>query len=145
MTRHRVLGELVTFEDGGRFHHDGILYHAGDGLPTIIHVHGSFGNFYQNDFLRIMAAHYLASGINFLSFNLAAHDGLAEGYRNDWDFEYTGGAIVDFNTCVDDIQSAVDFVSPFSGRIVLQGHSLGCDRVVHYLRSTAAPLDFILL
>lgn len=143
--RHRVLGELVTFADASRFHHDGILYFAGKDRPTIVHVHGSFGNFYQNEFVRIMALTYLHAEINFLSFNLTSHDGLAEGYRNECDFEYAGGAVSPFDWCVEDIQAAIDFVAPFSSRIVLQGHSLGCDRVLHYLLSKSATHDFVLL
>ena len=145
MKRHNVKGELVTFKDSKAFHHDGILYQASESTTTIVHVHGSFGNFYQNEFLRIMAKAYLEAQINFLSFNLAGHDGLAEGYRNEWDFEYAGGAIKAFEDCVFDIQAAVDFVQPFSKRVVLQGHSLGCERVLHFMLATKAKHDFILL
>src|SRR5271154_5119255 len=109
MTRHKVKGELVTFKNANAFHHDGILYQRENVHTTIIHVHGSFGNFYQNEFLRIMAKTYLDANINFLSFNLAGHDAVTEGYRNEWDFEYAGGALTDFNDCVCDIQAAIDF------------------------------------
>src|SRR5665213_942654 len=114
MRRHFVSGELVTFKNANAFHHDGILYQQESNRTTIVHVHGSFGNFYQNEFLRIMARTYLASGINFLSFNLAGHDAMTEGYRNEWDFEYVGGAGTDFNECLFDIQAAVDFAMQFS-------------------------------
>jgi len=145
MQRYRVLGELVTFKDSSAFHHDGILYSDPSHSTTIVHVHGSFGNFYQNEFLRVMANTYVSAGINFLTFNLAAHDGLAEGYRNEWDFEYAGGAVTQFNQCVIDIEAAIDFVGPFSERIVLQGHSMGCDRVLHFLITSRAKNDFILI
>jgi hypothetical protein len=79
MQRRRVLGELVTFKNSKKFHHDGILFYSGEHRPAIVHVHGSYGNFYQNEFIRTMAEVYLAANINFLSFNLAAHDAVAEG------------------------------------------------------------------
>jgi hypothetical protein len=145
MLRHKILGELVTFKNAEQFHHDGILYQRESNRTTIVHVHGSFGNFYQNEFLRIMAGVLLANGINFLCFNVAAHDGLVEAYRHEWDFEYAGGAISNFDKCVVDIQAAVDFVKPFSPRIILQGHSIGCDRVLQYLIETKAPYDLVLL
>ena len=145
MTRYPVHGELVTFKNLAGFHHDGILYERPQHRTTVIHVHGSLGNFYQNEFLRVMAAVYTAHGINLLSFNLRGHDALAEGYRNEWDFEYAGGSIATFTECVIDLQAAVDFVAPFSDRIILQGHSMGCDRVLHYLLSTGADYDAILL
>ena len=40
-----VKGELITFQDTEGFHHDGIFYEAKNSKKTIIHVHGSNGNF----------------------------------------------------------------------------------------------------
>jgi len=145
MERHNVLGELVSFKNSKQLHHDGILYQNDSHRTTIIHVHGSFGNFYQNEFLRIMAKAYMSARINFLSFNLAGHDALAEGYRHEWDFEYVGGAVMDFDECIFDIQGAIDFVRQFSDRIILQGHSMGCDRVLHFILATRSKHDIILL
>jgi hypothetical protein len=56
-----------------------------------------------------------------------------------------GGSLTPFSTCLHDIEGAISFVTPFSDRIILQGHSLGCDRILHYLTSNHAPYDFILL
>jgi len=142
--RNKILGELVTFKNTQGLHLDGILYQKDTHKITIIHIHGSLGNFYQNQFLRLMAKMYQDNGINFLSFNLSAHDGLAEGFRND-EFEYIGGTIVDFNECINDIEGALEFVKPFSERIILQGHSLGCDRTLHFLLNHSDKYDFILL
>lgn len=142
------VGELVTFAtDAGR-ELDGIYYdpEGGRRIGTIIHIHGSFGNFYHNKFVRIMAAQYQLSGLAFLSFNLSCHDGLAEGYVGVDDFEYVGGAVTGFNTVIGDIDAAVGFArSRLQQPVVLQGHSLGCDRVLFYLVTKAIQQDFILL
>ena len=148
MQRYGALGELVTFTNSKGLRLDGILYHNNADRTTIIHVHGSFGNFYHNHFLRLMAKMYSDAGINFLSFNLSAHDGIAEAIRckgktEEW--EYIGYSVVDFSTCIYDIEGAIDFVQQFSDRVVLQGHSLGCDRVLHFLTGKEANYDFILL
>ena len=145
MKRDKVLGELVTFENPHGFHLDGILYQDNENRTTIIHVHGSLGNFYQNKFLRIMAKMYRDAGINLLAFNLASHDGVCEGYKHEKDFEYVGGSIADFSRCVYDIEGAISFASTFSDKIILQGHSLGCDRILYYLITSKAKYDFILL
>jgi pimeloyl-ACP methyl ester carboxylesterase len=150
MTLSHVLGELVTFDSTTGMHLDGILYQKEANDTTIVHVHGSFGNFYANQWLRVMAKLYGESGINFLSFNLTAHDGIVESYRTMGDnrlddFAYSGFSIVNFETCIEDIQGAINFVHPFSKRIILQGHSLGCDRVLYYLISQKANYDFILI
>ena len=126
-------GALVTFVNANRLRLDGILYFAAEGAPTVVHVHGSFGNFYQNPLVRVMAERFLASGINFLSFNTSGHDGVAEGTLDSEDMRYIGGAVASFEETVEDIRAAVEFVKPFSREIVLQGHSLGCDRVVNYM------------
>ena len=81
--------ELITFKSSAGLHLDGLLFQKDNYRKTIIHVHGSYGNFYQNHFLRLMARQYTDSGINFLSFNLAGHDGFGEGYRNAEDFAVT--------------------------------------------------------
>ena len=143
--RINTLGELVTFPNTKGWLLDGILYEVKDSKKTIIHVHGSYGNFYQAYFPRVMAKFYTAAGYNFLCFNLTCHDGFGEGYRNDEGFDYMGGAISEFSTCVRDIEGAVQFVSGFSDEIILQGHSLGCDRVVHYLLTSNRNFNFILL
>jgi len=139
-----LFGELISFKNKDGYCHDGIFFYASHSTKTIIHVHGSYGNFYQQRFVRTMAKHYLAAGFNFLSFNLTCHDGFGDAYYNE-NFKYTGGALSDFSSCVQDIQAAIEFVAPFSSQIILQGHSLGCDRVVHYLLTTGNLYDFILL
>jgi pimeloyl-ACP methyl ester carboxylesterase len=140
-----MLGELVTFKNDRQFHHDGILYRDPSSSTTVVHIHGSFGNFYQNEFLRTMAEEYVSAGMNLLCFNLRGHDGLVEAYRNEWDFEYAGGAITPFEDCVADIRAAIEFVRPFSSRIILQGHSQGCDRALHFVISSGAERELILL
>ena len=141
----RALGELVTFRSKDGVHLDGILFLSEDASTTIVHVHGSFGNFYQNHFVRVMARRYLATGMNFLSFNLSCHDGIAEGYANDDEFRYVGGALCEFGRCVDEIAGAMELVAPFSQRVVLQGHSLGCERVLHFILESGHKGEFILL
>ncbi len=138
-------GELITFGNACGFHLDGFVF-GDDSLATcVVHVHGSLGNFYQNQFLRLMGRRYAEAGMRLLSFNLSSHDGLGEGCRHDDDFEYCGGSVVEFDRCLDDIEGAVAFAAEFSDRIILQGQSMGCDRVLHYLLSRGGGHDCILL
>lgn len=141
----KVLGELITLKSANGLDLDGIVYREEQNRITVIHIPGSFGNFYQNRFIRMMAKAYLPAGINLVSINMSSHDGLAEGNRWDKDFEYVGGAVTDFNECVRDIQGVVSYVSGFGDRVILQGHSLGCDRVLQFLISTKRQYDAVLL
>ena len=141
----RTVGYLVTFSTPTGFWLDGILYGDDRASTTVVHVHGSLGNCYRNRFLRVMGKRYGEAGIRLLSFNLSSHDGLAEGYRNKDEFEYCGGSVVEFDRCLDDIAGAVAFAEESCDRIILQGHSMGCDRVLHYLLSRGGGYDCILL
>lgn len=138
-------GRLVTFPSESGFHLNGMLYDRGSSGVVVIHVHGSLGNFYQNAYIGVMGATYASAGIRFLSFNLSSHDGVAEGSRNVDDFEYSGGSIVAFDRCIEDICGAIAFARRFGDVIVLQGHSLGCDRVLLYCLEREAPCSVILL
>jgi len=124
------LGQLVSFDGAGGLRLDGLLFRSPDADTTILHAHGSFGNFYQNMFVRVLAARAQRMNANFISFNLSAHDGVAEGYFADGGFRYVGASLVDFDTCIADIAGAVSFATNLNTRIVLSGHSLGCDRIV---------------
>lgn len=129
---------------------DGLLYEAADARGTVLHVHGSCGNFYTNQWLRPMAAAYVEANYNFLAFNLTAHDGLAQAYRDVDDGHqvmlYVGFSVSEFATAFDDIEGAVAAAWRFSKNpVILQGHSLGCDRIVAYQRITGSHFPSILL
>lgn len=145
MQRIQVKGELISFRNPENYLLDGIFYEVENSDKTVIHIHGSYGNFYQNAFIRYLAQTYNASGYNFLSFNLRAHDGFAEGYQNIEDFEYVGGAVSEFKSYILDMDGAINFVKTFSKKIILQGHSMGCDRVVEYMLLKKENYDCILL
>lgn len=142
------LGRLIKFSSpNGRLLH-GLFYEESKNNIAVIHVHGSYGNFYQNDFIPIMAQKYLENNINFLTFNLTGHDGISEGqYIKDnkkyWD--YIGFSVVDFDTCLDDIRGAIAYVRGFCQCVFLQGHSMGCDRILHLLIEDGMQNNIILL
>jgi hypothetical protein len=139
-----ALGELVSFRSVHGSLLNGICYRREGFETTVIHVHGSLGNFYALPMVSMMASICISHGVNFLSINSSCHDGISEGDRNG-QFEYAGGSCSSFEECIQDIEGMVRFAEPFSKRIVLQGHSLGCDRVLHYLISSNRPFDFVLL
>ena len=137
-------GRLITYfaTDGLRL--KGYLALAKNSQTTIIHIHGHFGNFYENDFIPKMAESYAAAGINFLCVNNRGHDGIAEAYQ-DKKVVYIGGAIEYPEQCILDIKGAIKYAEEFSTRIILQGHSFGCQKVLAYLVEAKAPNEFVLL
>lgn len=144
-----MVTELVKFKNRSGLYLDGLYFYSPINHCCVVYVHGSFGNFYSNSFIKVMAEIYNARGINFLSFNLTQHDGIAEAVRErnfvcSW--EYVGYSISDYNSCIDDIHGALDFVRiRNNNNIILQGHSLGCNRVLYYVKESECECPIVLL
>src|SRR5260370_4632674 len=122
--------QIIQLKNNNGVPLEGLLFRVPGAKITILHVHGSCGNYWSALFLPVLARHLIEIGINLFSINTSAHDCIVEGSR-DGKFAYIGGSIVNFSECVLDIQAALDFLAPMNTRVVLQGHSLGCDRIVH--------------
>lgn len=144
-----MVTELVKFKNCSGLYLDGLYFFSPINRCCVIHVHGSFGNFYSNSFIKIMAEIYNVRGVNFLSFNLTQHDGIAEAVREQdyvCSWEYVGYSVSDYDSCIDDIYGALDFVrSRNNNFIILQGHSLGCNRVLYYIKESKCKCPVILL
>ena len=140
-----MLGRLVKIATVDGHELDGILYEAEESIATVLHVHGSLGNFYHQPFIPVFAQILTAEGINLLSCNMRTHDGIAEGYDTNGNMKYIGGSLARFETCVEDIRGAVSWSRNLGRKVYLQGHSMGCDRVLHYLESAGEKLPAILL
>jgi hypothetical protein len=82
--------------------------------------------------------------LNFLVFNNRGHDCLSEAYRTG-QVVYVGGSIEDFTECILDIAAAVRFAKELGDEVMLQGHSHGCEKVLHYVQTTSAGHPIVLL
>lgn len=145
----RVFSEakLVKFPSSNGRVLNGLLYSKSQNPNKIvIHIHGSFGNFYHNDFIHFFAEKLNKRNVAVLTFNLTNHDGLSEGFFVDGRFEYVGGSVSNFDEALSDIEGAICFVKSLYQNIevILQGHSLGCDRIIHYLIKEKKVLRFSL-
>ena len=145
LTGSDAYGCLVSIVNHSGIILDGMVFGPRRPHLAIVHVHGSLGNFYHQQFIRVMANIFLPYGITLLSFNLSAHDGIAEGYTIDGEMRYIGGSLSPFDSCLDDLDAILTFARTIAGRVVLQGHSLGCDRVLYYTESRQTEIPLILL
>jgi len=142
--------EVVKFSASDSYIYTGLLYRAEKSRKTIIHIHGMCGNMLSFSSLIYLAAAYINNGYNLLTFNLKAHDCIAEGNwtnreLNNKYFYYVGGSIEPFERCVIDIESAINFAKNFSDEIILQGHSMGCERIITFQLMRKSYYDTILL
>lgn len=145
------LCEVVKFNAIDDYVYTGLLYRAKSiSRKTIIHIHGMCGNMLSFSSLLHLAYEYTQNGYNLLTFNLKAHDCIAEGdwgansHSNDY-FFYVGGSIEPFERCIIDIESAIDYCKQFSDDIILQGHSMGCERIITYQVITRKYYNTILI
>ena len=138
-------GELLSVVNAAGLVLDGIAFCPAAARLVVVHVHGSLGNFYQQPFLRVFANHLMRHGIALLAFNLTAHDGISEGYAPNRDMRYVGGGLSRFDTCLDDLDALLRVARSICAQVVLQGHSLGCDRVLFYAQRRSAQIPLILL
>ena len=142
--RSNPLGRIVAFCSTDGYKQKGFLVSSPTSHTTIVHVHGSFGNFYENDFLQEMGKVYLRYGINFFSTNNRGHDGITEIYRNS-KLDYVGAVYERLEDSIKDIAGAVKIAKRLTPNVVLQGHSLGCVKVLHFLKTYHLNYDTILL
>ena len=141
----RARGELVSVVNAAGLVLDGIIFCPPTPRLVVVHVHGSLGNFYQQPFVRILANRFMENDVGLLSFNLTSHDGIAEGYSRDGDVRYVGGSLARFESCLDDLDALLEVARSICPRVVFQGHSLGCDRVLFYAERRSSRIPLILL
>lgn len=105
----------------------------------ILHIHGMSGNFYENRFLDPMASTFTENGWAFLTPNTRGHDFIADLPISGTEekFRRVGNIFETFEECVLDVKCWMDFAEKKGyTNIILQGHSLGCSKVVYYLFKT---------
>jgi alpha-beta hydrolase superfamily lysophospholipase len=134
--------ELIHFHasDGLELH--GLLFTPEKGTDEIvISVHGFGSNFYKSGKNHALANALTAAGKAFLTFSNRG----AELEREINDKLY-GAKYEKFAECVFDIIPAIDFAkSRGYERVILAGHSLGCNKVTEYAIKTGFSGPLILI
>lgn len=93
----------------------------------VISIHGTASNFYEDDFTGPLAEVLNKNEISFLSTNNRGAFVLQA-------YPPRGSAMENFEDCILDIDTWIRFVvSRGYSRIILQGHSLGTEKVVYYM------------
>lgn len=129
----------ITTKDGLELH--GLLFEPRrKTTDALVHVHGWIGNFYENRFIDYIAKETISRGFTFLTFNNRG-TGIATDFirRRKSKVEYVriGGCLEKFEDCIIDIKAGIDFLSKKGyKKIILQGHSLGCQKITFYKYKT---------
>ena len=144
-------GELVSIVTGDGYELQGLLCTSSKPQTddktsfnkAILHIHGLAGNFYENRFVSVVADELNAHGYTFLTVNNRGSGVLSELRKctaDGLELVEVGGAREVFEDCLYDIQAWINFLdSQGYSKIVLQGHSFGCYKVVFYQSCRSDP------
>ncbi len=103
------------------------LHFKSGGKTVVINIHGTGSNFYEEDFVPMLAEKLKSIGISFLSANNRGADVLQR-------YNMAGCATEFFEDCLVDIDLWIEFaLSKSYKNIFLSGHSLGSEKVVYYM------------
>jgi pimeloyl-ACP methyl ester carboxylesterase len=100
---------------------------------VVIHIHGMSGNGYENYFLDNLRSGYAENNISLFTIDTRGR-GIISDFRQNDDWKHGGSCFEIFEESVHDIQGAIDYLkSVGKTRFILQGHSLGCTKIVNFV------------
>ncbi len=115
------ISPFVSVEVEGITNH-GMLIEKGKNT-CLLFIHGTASNFYENDWIFSLAT----SGVSLLSCNNRGSTALSS-------YPPHGATLEQFSWCVDDIQKWIELIVDRGYQnIILVGHSLGSEKIVHYI------------
>ncbi len=105
----------------------GLMFDTDNRATACLFVHGTGSNFYENEWVFPLAETMNRNGIAFLSANNRGSD----GYHP---YPPHGATTEKFDGCVDDINGWITHLKAQGyARFILLGHSLGTEKIVHYM------------
>lgn len=124
---------LIRFKTKDNIKLQGLLYEPKQKTTkAIIHVHGWVGNFYEDLFIDSLTRSALQKGIAFFTFSNRGA-GIVTEFSRDNKRENIGGSLEIFEESIFDIEGAIDFLQKRGySKIILEGHSLGCQKIVYF-------------
>ncbi len=132
-------GEIVKFLTEDNIELQGFFVNSQSKLG-LLHIPGIAGNFYENSFLDAVGDFAAEMCITFLSMNTRGHDYINDLVKIDGVKLKTmnnGGALEKFEDCVLDIKAGIGFLKKKGcKKIILQGHSSGCQKIAYYQLKT---------
>ena len=144
--------DFIRFETSDHIELQGWLSNT-DGETAVIHMHGMSGNGYENAFLDTLHEACSKLGISFFAIDNRGRGIISSFWQNDelsrrGEGVKLGGSCFEIlDECVHDINGAINYLlSIGKTKFILQGHSLGCTKVVHYMNTQATDnIDKVIL
>ena len=100
---------------------------------AVVHIHGMSGNGYENYFLDNLREMYQQKDISLFTIDTRGR-GIISDFRQNDGWKRGGSCFEIFEESVHDIQGAINHLKTLGKtRFILQGHSLGCTKVVNFV------------
>ncbi len=100
---------------------------------AVVHIHGMSGNGYENYFLDNLRAMYAKHDISLFTIDSRGR-GIISDFRQGDGWKHGGSCFELFEESAHDIRGAIDYLKSLGKtRFILQGHSLGCTKVVNFI------------
>lgn len=100
---------------------------------AVVHIHGMSGNGYENYFLDNLRAMYAKHDISLFTIDSRGR-GIISDFRQGDGWKHGGSCFELFEESTHDIRGAIDYLKSLGKtRFILQGHSLGCTKVVNFV------------
>ena len=109
----------------------GLLTEPEKSSKTIaIHIHGTSGNFYWNNYFELLTK----SIVNLNIAHLSTDNRGSEVYQlQEWQ-AYTGASLEKFEDCILNIDAWIELaLNKWYENIILEGHSYGTEKIVYYM------------
>jgi pimeloyl-ACP methyl ester carboxylesterase len=107
---------------------NGLLIENAGNDKIVINIHGSASNFYEEQFFEHMATVFPKKGFSWLSINNRGNSALTHTWQK------VGSTVERFEDCIIDIDAWIEFaINKRYSTIILQGHSLGTEKIVYYM------------
>lgn len=124
--------EFVRFKATDNVELQGWLNNENSDL-AVVHIHGMSGNGYENYFLDNLRNMYAENNISLFTIDTRGH-GIISDFRQGDDSKHGGSCFEIFEEGIHDIHGAVKYLKSIGkNRFILQGHSLGCTKVVNFV------------
>lgn len=100
---------------------------------AVVHIHGMSGNGYENYFLDNLRAMYAEHDVSLFTIDSRGR-GIISDFRQGDGWKHAGSCFEIFEESTHDIRGAIDYLKSLGKtRFILQGHSLGCTKVVNFV------------
>ena len=121
----------IWTKDGLRLH--GVHYEPQKSDLCVLVVHGMSGNIIENYFADVLGKTLAKNNIGCIYGHNRGHNHINDILKKDGKITRQGAMYERFNDCVTDIEAWVSEVRRLGyKKIVLLGHSLGCNKIIRY-------------